>query len=196
LKTENSSTELPDFLRVDRVKACGDLNHQDLEQILSVGNSKLARQRMQQRFDRKASLWTIKWAGNLAGFGWTLRGGAIDLYYFPIGSDDVQFFDFHVLPKYRGRALDWFLFRYILNSLAAEGGARAFAEAAEWNQPSVASLNMIGFRCLGRGRILRLFGQTLTSWAAGAGLGSQKAGRRQAASVQATSESPYVEIGG
>ncbi len=32
-----------------------------------------------------------------------------------------SFFDFHVFPKYRGRAMDWFLMTHILHSLAAEG---------------------------------------------------------------------------
>lgn len=127
--------QLPDLLRVERIQSMAELSREDFSQIVNLWNPKLAQYRIKERFDRKASLWIIRFEGKLAGYGWTLRGSTIDLYYFPIGADDVQFFDFHVIARYRGRALDWFLIRYIFWSLAAEGCARAFAEAGSGMNP-------------------------------------------------------------
>jgi GNAT superfamily N-acetyltransferase len=76
----------------------------------------------------------------------------------------VQFLDFHVFPKYRGRAIASFLITQILHRLAAEGLARAFGEAAEWNQASLASFKMSPFRRLGSARKLTILGRTIVCW--------------------------------
>ena len=100
----------------------------------------------------------------MAGYGWTLQGRTVEPHYFPLAEDDVQFLDFHVFPKFRGRALDWFLMTHILYQLAAEGRARAFGEAAEWNQASLSSFAMTPFRRLGWGKKFTLWGRTLVWW--------------------------------
>lgn len=76
----------------------------------------------------------------------------------------MQFLDFHVFPKYRGRAMDWFLMTHILHELAAEGRARAFGEAAEWNQASLSSFAMTPFRRLGWAKKFTIFGRTMVCW--------------------------------
>jgi ribosomal protein S18 acetylase RimI-like enzyme len=171
--------ELPSFLKLERKKSFTDLNPEDLQAMLSFGNPKLARQRMEERFDQGASLWLIKFRGQLAGSGWTLRGCAIAPYYFPLAEDDVQFFDFHVFPKYRGRAIDWFLMTHALQGVAADGAARAFAEAAEWNQASLSSIGMTSFRRLGRARMSTIFGRAVVCWAESEALQPVRTGRRE-----------------
>jgi ribosomal protein S18 acetylase RimI-like enzyme len=158
------ASELPKLLKVLRKRSLNEIDPEDFQQIMSVWNPELARQRMEERFARGASLWMIKVENRLAGYGWTLQGSAIAPYYFPLAAGDVQFFDFHVFPKYRGRAIDWFLMTYVLRELSANGAARAFAEAGEWNQASLASISTTSFQRLGRVRRVTIFGRNIVSW--------------------------------
>ena len=157
--------DLPSSLKVERYKSQTDLCPQDLEGITSFWNPKLACRNIKERFELGASLWLIRFEDKLAGYGWTLQGRTVEPHYFPLGADDVQFLDFHVFPKYRGRALDWFLMTHVLHSLAAEGKARAFGEAAEWNKASLSSFDMTSFRCLGWARKFTILGHTIACWA-------------------------------
>jgi len=157
-------TELPGFLTVERHRNQTDLSPQDLQEITSFWNPELARRRIKERFELGASVWLIKVEGNLAGYGWTLQGRTVEPHYFPLGEDDVQFLDFYVFPKYRGRALDWFLMTHILQRLATEGRARAFGEAAEWNKASLSSFAMAPFRRLGWARKFTILRRTIVWW--------------------------------
>jgi ribosomal protein S18 acetylase RimI-like enzyme len=157
--------DLPSFLKVERKRSHAEIAPQDLDQMINVWNPKLADRNMKERFANGASLWLIKFGDRLAGYGWTLRGRPIAPYYFPLGEDDVQFFDFYVFAKYRGRAIDWCLMTHALQSVAVDGAARAFAEAGEWNQASLSSLAMTSFRPLGCARKLTIFRYTIVFWA-------------------------------
>jgi hypothetical protein len=156
--------DLPNFLKVEQHTNLADLPPDDRQAITSFWNPKLANRNLQERFGRGASLWLIKSANILAGYGWTLQGCTVEPHYFALAPDDVQFLDFHVFPKYRGRAMDWFLMTHILHRLAAEGRARAFGAAAEWNQASLASFAMTPFRRLGRAKKCTVLGRTLVWW--------------------------------
>jgi hypothetical protein len=158
------AADMPNSLRVERHTNRTDLSPGDLHEITSFWNPKLTRRKIKERFELGASLWLIKFEDNLAGYGWTLQGRTVEPHYFPLAADDVQFLDFHVFPKYRGRALDWFLMTHILHRLAAEGRARAFGEAAEWNQPSLSSFAMTPFRRLGWAKKFTFFRRTLVCW--------------------------------
>jgi hypothetical protein len=163
----SSTKELPSRLTVERHRSQADLSPQDLQEITSFWNPELASRNLGERFGLGASLWLIRFEHKLAGYGWTLRGCTVEPHYFPLGEDDVQFLDFHVFPKYRGRALDWFLMTHILHQLAADGRARAFGEAAEWNKASLSSFGMTPFRRLGFARKLTVFDHTIVYWKAG-----------------------------
>jgi hypothetical protein len=158
--------ELPSLLKVERYTNQTDLSPQDLQEITSFWNPAEARRNLKERFELGASLWLIKVDDKLAGYGWTLQGRTVEPHYFPLAADDVQFLDFHVFPKYRGRAMDWFLMTHILHRLAAEGRARAYGEAAEWNKASLASFGMTPFRRLGWARKFTILRRTLVYWAA------------------------------
>ena len=136
---------------------------------------------LKERFELGASLWLIKCEGNLAGYGWTLQGRTVEPHYSPLGPEDVQFLDFHVFPKYRGRAMDWFLMTHILHELAAEGRARAFGEAAEWNKASLSSFAMTPFRRLGGARKFTVFGHTIVYWSADKSVRQAQRDQREAA---------------
>lgn len=152
---------LPECLKVERYRDEKDVGPQDLHAITSFWNPNLAQRRLDERFRLGASLWLIKFEEQLAGYGWTLRGRTVEPHYFPLAKHDVQFLDFHVFPKYRGRAIDWFLMTYILHELAVEGCARAFGEAAEWNQPSLASFGMTPFCRLGIAKKIAVHGNII-----------------------------------
>ena len=157
----------PVRLKVERHLSPADISQQDLQEITSFWNPELARHNIKNRFALGASLWLIRFEDRLAGYGWTLQGRTVEPHYFPLGTDDVQFLDFHVFPKFRGRALDWFLMTHILQRLAAEGRARAFGEAAEWNKASLSSFASTPFRRLGAGRKFTALGHTIVWWTRG-----------------------------
>lgn len=156
--------ELPNAVTVERKRSAAEIDPQELAQIVNIWNPELAQRNMYERFDKGASLWLIKFKGQLAGCGWTLQGKAIAPYYFPLADDDIQFFDFHVFPKYRGRAIDWFLMTHALREVAEDGALRAFAEAAEWNQVSLSSITSTPFRRLGSVRKLTIAGHVIVCW--------------------------------
>ena len=158
-------TDLPSSLRVERKRNEAELNSEELQEITSVWNPKLARRNIEERFALGASLWLIKFDGNLAGYGWTLRGRTVEPHYFCLGLDDVHLFDFHVFPTYRGLGVNPSLVNYILRSLAKESQGRAFIEAAEWNRAQLTSLKKTPFRRLGWARKRSIGGLTIVWWA-------------------------------
>jgi len=155
---------IPSSMRIDRVVREAEVLPQDFDDITSFWNPKQARRNIKERFANGASLWLIKSEDSVAGYGWTLQGRTIAEYYFPMGPKDVQLFDFYVFPKFRGRALHWLLTAYILQTLAAEGAARAFADTGEWNQAQMSSFKLTPFRRLGSVRSFTIFGHTFVSW--------------------------------
>jgi len=163
-KLTTAPVKVPNSLRVERLKSEADVSQQDLQEITSFWNPKLAHRNIQERFGKGATLWLIKSGDKLAGYGWTLQGRTIASYYFLLGEEDVQLFDFYVFPKFRGRAMHWLLTAHILQTLASEGRARAFADTGEWNQAQISSFKMTPFRRLGLVRSFTILGHTFVSW--------------------------------
>jgi ribosomal protein S18 acetylase RimI-like enzyme len=163
-KQTTAPVRIPSSLKVARLRSYAELSPQDLQEMTSFWNPKQAHRNIRERFARGSSLWLIKSGEKLAGYGWTMEGHTIASYYFLLGEDDVQLFDFYVFPKFRGRAMHWLLTAHILQTLAAEGRARAFADTAEWNQAQLSSFKMTPFRRLGLARSFRILGHTFVSW--------------------------------
>jgi ribosomal protein S18 acetylase RimI-like enzyme len=163
-KQASSPVRLPSSMKLERLNALASLSTQDLQAMTSFWNPKQAHRNILHQFDQGASLWLIKSGEELAGYGWTLLGRTMEPYYFRLGEDDVQLFDFYVFPKFRGRALHWVLTTHILKTLAAEGRARAFADTAEWNDAQLASFKMTPFRRLGTVSSFSILGRTFVSW--------------------------------
>ena len=154
----------PEGCCVLRIKSLAELGSDRFQEITSFWNPKLAQQMVRERFERGASLWLVESDNQLAGFGWTLEGRAIEPFYFPLGKMDVQLFDFYIVPEFRGQTLYWLLMNRILCTLAAEGSSRAFADSHEWNRAQLAAFQMTPLRALGAVRTYKLFGRVLTSW--------------------------------
>jgi ribosomal protein S18 acetylase RimI-like enzyme len=155
---------LPSSLAVERKKSENEVNLLDLEEIIRSWNSTRARQSIKERFAQGAWLWTMKFDGKLAGYGWTLRGRTIEHHYYRLGPDDVHLFDFYVLPQYRGQRLNPLLVTEILRRLSIERMDRAFIEAAEWNHAQLASLCKTPFRRLGRANKVTILRKTIVFW--------------------------------
>jgi len=119
---------IPTGMRLKRITALSELAPEQLQAITSFWNPKLASQNIRERFEKGASLWLVESEDQLAGYGWTIRGTPIAPYYFPLAPDDVQFFDFYVFPKFRGRALHWLLTGHILHALAVEPGTTGLVQ--------------------------------------------------------------------
>ena len=163
-KLPAAPVNVPESMRIDRVRSESELSPQDREAITSLWNPELARKNIRERFERGASLWVIRSEGRLAGYGWTLQGSTMEAYFFPLRPDDVHLFDFHVLSEFRGRGLNPLLVSEILRGVASETAGRAFIEAAEWNEAQLSSLRKTPFVKLGLARSFRLFGHTFTRW--------------------------------
>jgi GNAT superfamily N-acetyltransferase len=163
-KVSPTPVNLPTSIRVERLNNLSELSPNDLQDLTSFWNPSQARQNINERFESGASLWLIKSEGKLSGFSWTLRARTIAPYYFPMTQDDVQLFDFYVFPKFRGRAILWFLIMHLLQNLKTEGVARVFGDVAEWNQASLSFYKMTPFQKLGVVRAFTFFGQTYTRW--------------------------------
>jgi GNAT superfamily N-acetyltransferase len=157
---------IPRTFALQRVKALTEVSAENLREITGFWNPKLANRNIRERFEKGASLWLVESEDRLAGYGWTLEGGTIAPYYFPLAPDDVQLFDFYVFPRFRGRAIHSLLTSHILRTLAAEGRSRAFADTGEWNLAQLASFRMTPFRFLGFVRTYKVFGQVHTCWVA------------------------------
>jgi ribosomal protein S18 acetylase RimI-like enzyme len=157
-------TILPIDRKVEHIKSCAELKLQDLREMTSFWNPELAQRNINERFAKGAWLWLIKVGGDLAGYGWTLRGVTIEPYYFPLVSGDAHLFDFHVFPQYRGQGMNPLLVAHILDGLAGSGVSRAFIEAAEWNEAQLASLRKTPFRQLGRVSSFTIFGRKFIHW--------------------------------
>jgi ribosomal protein S18 acetylase RimI-like enzyme len=152
-------------LTIERLRSAAELNRDDLEAIISLWHPQLARRNMNERFAKGASLWIVKSESRLAGYGWTLEGGTIEPYFFPLRADDAHFFDFHVFSEFRGQGINPLLVGYILRAFANDGRARAFIEAAEWNEAQLSSLRKTPFRRLGSAVSFTVFGRKFTKWA-------------------------------
>lgn len=160
------TSAIPDSFKIDRLLSQAELSRQDFETMMGLWNPKLALRNLNERFAKGAELWIIKSEEQLAAFCWTMKGRTISPYYFPIGSQDVQLFDFYVLPKFRGGAVLWFLIGSMLQVLKAEGATRAYGDVAEWNRASLAFYRITPFRRLGAARSFNIFGHQFTTWSA------------------------------
>jgi RimJ/RimL family protein N-acetyltransferase len=159
----NTTNESND-VSIERKTRAEEINPQDLQRIVNFWNPEIFRRHLSERFQRGASIWFVRSAGQLAGYGWTLQGGTMEPHYFALGSNDVHLFDFLVFPEYRGRNLNPVLVRRILDQLAAENRSRAYIECAEWNRPQLKSLKKTGFQLLGVARKKYFLGQTFIQW--------------------------------
>jgi ribosomal protein S18 acetylase RimI-like enzyme len=156
--------ELPSSVRLERKNNEVEICQPDLQEFINFWNPKLARQEMKNRFSQGASLWMLKVEGQVAGYGWTLRGRTIEPHFFGLGRNDAHLFDYYVAPSHRGRGLNPLLVNHILRSLAVEGGGRAFIEVAEWNHAQLSSLRKTPFRRLGRALKVTIGSRTIVQW--------------------------------
>lgn len=156
--------ELSSSIRLERKRNETEICQPDLQEFINFWNPKLAHQEMKNRFRLGASLWMLKVDGQLAGYGWTLRGRSIEPHFFGLGTNDVHLFDYYVAPSYRGKGLNPLLVRHILRELARECGGRAFIEVAEWNHAQLSSLRKTPFRRLGRAQKLTIGSRTIVQW--------------------------------
>ncbi|MDE3180921.1 MAG: GNAT family N-acetyltransferase [Acidobacteriota bacterium] len=156
--------KFPNFLKVERKRSEVEISPEDLTAITSFWNPKLARRNLKERFAKGASLWLIKFNGDLAGFGWTLQGRTVEPHFFPLGPDDVHLFDFFVRPEHRGKGINPRLVTSILDLLSVESAGRAFIEAAEWNAPQLVSLPKTSFRPLGSAKKITVLGHAIVFW--------------------------------
>lgn len=145
-------TSAPSLPRAEYLQTFGAQNRAAREQELTV------------RFAAGSELWLARWEGQLAGFGWTIRGSTIEPHFFPIQPDEVHFFDFFVAPGYRGRGINVALMMEVLARLSEQQIRRVHLECAAWNAAQIRSLKKTVFRRNGAASMVRLFGRSLVIW--------------------------------
>lgn len=150
--------------RLERKRSKSELTAQDLAQISRVGPSKLIERQIAERFALGASLWLAKVEGNVAGFGWSLRGSSIETHFLPLTGNDVHFFDFHVFDEYRGRRINVGLVKAMISKLASEANGRVYMEAAEWNTPQLKSISRMPLKKLGIASKYHFGTKTVVIW--------------------------------
>lgn len=162
-----STVHLPAAIVVQRIASLSELTPADLQRMTSFWNSALAEKNIRERFEKHSSLWLMKVNGNLAGYGWTLRGTTIEPYFFAIVQTDIHLFDFHVFPEFRGNGFNPLLVNFILGYLACEGKGRALIEAAEWNTAQLSSLRKTPFRQIAWAKKSAISHRPIIQWAQG-----------------------------
>lgn len=152
---------------IERIQAASELAPCDFDRLLMAGDPLTIKKGMEERFAEGASLWLFKVQDRVAGFGWTIVGHTVEPYFFPLAPYDVHFFDFFVLPEYRGNRINPSLIKGILEQGVLLGNGRAYIECWEWNQPQLASLKRTPFQKLAVATKRTLFGRTMVSWRQG-----------------------------
>ncbi len=157
---------VPPSIHLQRVCVESGLPAADVERMTALWDPDAGKRRIRERFKKGASLWLLRSSlnGEIAGYGWSLKGATVEPYFFPLASTDVHLFDFHVYEEYRGQGLNPLLVGHILSSVAKETAGRAFIECAEWNQSQRASLKKTPFRHLGLVKTTACFRRVFSCW--------------------------------
>ena len=99
-KQSTAVVNIPSSLRMERFQSYAELSQRDLQEMINIWNPKEAHKNIRERFETAATLWLVKSGEKLAGYGWTVQGHTVGPYYFRLGENDVQLFDFYVFPKF------------------------------------------------------------------------------------------------
>jgi len=156
--------ELPSGAAIERKSRSSEMSEKDWQAIFKIWDPRLSRRAFAQRFARGATMWLVRTGEEIAGYGWTLRGGTIQPDYYQLGEKDVHLFDFMVLPEFRRQGINCMLVNHIAQALAAEGRARAYIETYEWNHSMLKSLERTNFRACGKAHKRFLQGHTVVTW--------------------------------
>lgn len=161
---ESRSHQVTIDAQVEEKRTSADLKPGEWKALTAEWNPEVVSRKIGERFARGAQLWTVSVEGQMAGYGWTLRGSTIEPHYFPLGAQDLHLFDFHVFSRFRGRGINPYLVRSILNRFSSQTGGRAYIEAAEWNRSQLSSLGKTPFQYLGTARKCSFWKVILVSW--------------------------------
>jgi GNAT superfamily N-acetyltransferase len=154
------STEM---VLVERVRS-GILQESDYERLVHAWNPLIRERQIADRFKLGSELWLAKLHGELAGFGWTIRGRTIEPHFFPLQGDDLHLFDFYVFPEFRGRGVNVALVLEILKKAGGDGIQRAHIECAVWNKSQRRSLSKTPFCRYAEATKLCILGRPIVLW--------------------------------
>ena len=149
---------------LERKSSLSALTAEDVERVVSPADPPACRRRLNERFAAQAELWLVRCQGVIAAYGWTVKGKTMVPHFIPLTPRDVHFFDFFVVPEFRGQGLNPALVCQILREISRENLSKAFIEAAAWNQPQLSSLKKTPFQRLGAARKFQLGKWLLVFW--------------------------------
>lgn len=159
-------SELPDHLTVERKDRREQIDSTDWHVLVNYWNPKLSSRTFEERLRRGASIWLLRSRGHLAAYVWSVTGGTLESYYYPVPSCDGYLYDFLVFPEYRGQQLNSWLVTYVLRHMAAASISRAHVDIAEWNRASLSSTAKVGYTRVrvGVARKWTVFGNAFVEW--------------------------------
>lgn len=162
---DNKRCELPDDYNIEKINSFNEIRQDDLNVLNRyLGKKKISNQ-INKRFEiPQTCLNLLKVDNKLVGFIWTIRGGYVVPFYFPVLENDAVIFDVVIFPKYRGQRLSSIFTEYITCLLRNDGLIRIFISVATWNNSSLRWVKKMDYRRLGTTRKFRMFHIYLTRW--------------------------------
>jgi RimJ/RimL family protein N-acetyltransferase len=161
LPVENGAGPLD--LDVERVVQA-TLAESDLMRLINSWNTKVRARQITERFEAGSELWLVKVDGELAGFGWSIRGHTIEPHFFPVQPNDVHLFDFFIFSEFRGKGINGALLMNILARVSREEISRAYIECAAWNEAQIRSLRKTTFRRYAEAVKVTFHGRPIVFW--------------------------------
>ncbi|MGO9138303.1 MAG: N-acetyltransferase family protein [Syntrophales bacterium] len=141
-----------------------EISGPDSVRLVNYWTEELLIDRIKKRFTEGAVIWIVKCDGNVAGYGWSIRGKMVSQYFLPLTPHDAVLFDYVIFDEFRGRGLYPLLINYMFSQLKIAGVKRAFGHSYAWNESSIHGLSKTFFRKFSLARQFHIFGRDITIW--------------------------------
>lgn len=155
---------LPPGISVESKKTFIEAVQPDMQIMVDYWNKEKERVKIIERFKKGAILWIIKLNGNIAGFGWSIKGKMVHPFYFPLTPHDAVLFSYEIFEEYRGRGFYHLLINYILGTLKLAGVSRGFGFVYALNASSINGIEKSYFRKFCKARRFHPFRRNITIW--------------------------------
>ena len=159
---------LPKYIRVIHKESKEQISVKDIDKIISyrgryIDATDVTRE-LDNRFVKGSRVWLNYYHGKLSGYIWSIRGGIVSPYFFPVPPNDAVLFDMDIFPEFRGQGLNSIIIKYILSDLKRNGFTRTYIKTQVWNKSSLRSLAKTHFKHYGTIRMFHILGKDITVW--------------------------------
>lgn len=159
-----SVLNLPQDIIVECKRSYDEARQLDMQRLIIYWEKEEEWDKARERFEKGAILWILKLEGDIAAFGWSIRGKMVSPWYLPLTLNDAVLFNFVTFEEYRGRNLYSVLLNYIFGRLKSEGVSRSYGFVWEWNTQSIRGIQKAHFRKFVEARKIHFLGRNITIW--------------------------------